>query len=195
MKDDPNKNTDPNANTDAKENGSSPPDSGKGQTSGVSLEQVQALFQENNKALLESVQGLLNPEQGGEEKPPEDPEKLEMQNALNAMHQANMSGLSDEHKQLVEKLGGDSVVSQVNVLASLKEAGVIGKPTPSSAADEGGDAGGDGKGAPGDENGNASQANKPPRSKIDLTGKGDKEPESLEEADRRFAQTVAAAKR
>lgn len=152
--------------------------------SGLTVEQVKELLAADRAALLAE---LKPKEESTDDAPPEDPQLVEMREALQELHEANISGLSEEHKKLVADLGGESVVAQVKVLAKLKASGVIkGTSAPSSTPNEGGD----GKKP-------ETPTEKPPRSKLDLSGNaGDnKTPQTWAEADAEFEQALAASKR
>ena len=155
----------------------------------LTLEQVKALMEANNKALLEQLQ---KPKPKAVD-PNEDPQITGLRNAIAVMHQANMAGLSDAHKQLVASLAGDDVIRQVEVFASLKQAGLVGAATvpvtpvtatptapvvtPAAAT------------APG-----ASTSPHAATSTLNLGG-GNTKPQTLAEADAAFIQAIAAKRR
>jgi len=152
--------------------------------SGLTVDQVKELLAADRAALLAELKPKEEPT---DDAPPEDPQLVEMREALQELHEANISGLSEEHKKLVADLGGESVVAQVRVLAKLKASGVIkGTSAPSPTPNEGGD----GKKP-------ETSTEKPPRSKLDLSGNaGDnKPPQTWAEADAEFTQALAASKR
>lgn len=160
-------------------------------TGPITIEQVVALMEANNKALLEQLKPKP-PKPAAD--PNEDPKVAGLRNAIAVMHQANMVGLTDTQKQLVATLAGDDIVRQVEVLAALRQAGVL---SPSSAPPSSSTPAAP-AGVPVAQPPIATGTTTSPHaasSTLDLSGGKGKKPQTLAEADAAFIQAIAAKRR
>lgn len=106
-------------------------------------EVIDAKLQANNEVVLSSVDEKLAAIKPVAPKKGKD-EPSEAETTLQALHEANMAGLSDEDKEMILDLAGDNVLQQVKIFSKLQKRGKF-KASPASTTQTDDLGGGDDK--------------------------------------------------